>query len=334
MNKKFDLVSITNIVCLVIFSLFVLCSLAAQAAPEAEASVETASTIDIETKETKQERNFQFFERQVVIGKEDALKGVLTVPVTVEGRVPCIVLVHGVGRNDRNNTVGPNKPFMELAHKLASKGIAVLRYDKRTFAHPACTLNPEFGIEQETVNDAVEALEVSRLQEEIDPDQVFVAGHSMGGLVVSKIVQRDAKVAGVIILCSPGKKLMDTVKSTTNDAVASFMVAKSWEEIKEIEAPAELSQIGKRVFIAQGTTDEIVSSRDGMDPWRKAVENDSNESLSLSMYPGMNHFLLQLPNDGVSFVCPGQVPDQLVSDLSGWLQGVVRDQGVELVSKL
>lgn len=313
MTKKIDLIDVTRLIALAIFSFFVLCSLAAQAAPN----------------------NVQYFERQVEIGKENSLQGVITIPVTVDKKAPCIVLVHGVGRNDRNNTVGPNKPFMEIAHKLAAKGIAVLRYDKRTFAYPACTLNPEFGIEDETINDAVEAIEVCRMQEEIDPDQVFVAGHSMGGVVVSRVVAKDERIAGAIILCSPGRKIKDTATSEMSSAAASMMIAKSFEELKNIEAPAEIAQSGKKVFVAQGTTDEIVTARDGMQPWSEAIANDSNDNLSLSMYPGMNHFLLQLPNDGVSFMCPAQVNDQLVSDIFGWCNGIVNEQSnPELVSKL
>ncbi len=310
MTKRINLADITNLIALAIFSFFVLCSLAAQAAP------------------------VQIYERQVLIGKENALHGVITVPVVVEKKVPCVVLVHGVGRNDRNNTVGPNRPFMEIAHKLAAEGIAVIRYDKRTFAYPACTLNPEFGIEEETINDAVEAVEVARAQDEIDPDQVFVAGHSMGGVVVSRVVARDSRIAGAIILCSPGRKVQDIAKSHMSSAAASAMVAKSWEQLKDIEAPSEIVRAGKKVFVAQGTTDEIVTACDGIKPWTEAVETDSNDCLSLAMYPGMNHFMLQLPNDGVSFVCPGQVNEQLVSDLSGWLKRVVNEQSPALVSKL
>ena len=48
---------------------------------------------------------------------------------------PGVVLVHGSGPNDRDESIGPNKPFRDLAEGLASRGIAVLRYDKRTRTH-------------------------------------------------------------------------------------------------------------------------------------------------------------------------------------------------------
>jgi hypothetical protein len=43
--------------------------------------------------------------------------------------------VHGSGPNDRDSTVGANKIFRDLAEGLASAGIAVLRYDKRTYRY-------------------------------------------------------------------------------------------------------------------------------------------------------------------------------------------------------
>src|SRR5262249_18016279 len=60
------------------------------------------------------------------------LGGTLTIPVSLD-RSPGVVLVHGSGPQDRDETVGANKVFQDLAEGLASHGIEVLRYDKRTF---------------------------------------------------------------------------------------------------------------------------------------------------------------------------------------------------------
>ncbi|MDZ7606573.1 MAG: hypothetical protein U5K79_13515 [Cyclobacteriaceae bacterium] len=48
---------------------------------------------------------------------------------------PIVLFVHGSGPNDRDETIGPNKPFRDIAYGLAEKGIASLRYDKRTFVY-------------------------------------------------------------------------------------------------------------------------------------------------------------------------------------------------------
>ena len=78
-----------------------------------------------------------FAETDVTVGSgEWALPGTLTMP-TGAGPFPAIVLVHGSGPNDRDETVGANKPFKDLAAGLASRGVAVLRYDKRTKVYGA-----------------------------------------------------------------------------------------------------------------------------------------------------------------------------------------------------
>ena len=74
----------------------------------------------------------KFEEKDVVVGTgEWQLPGTLTLPKG-NGPFAAVVLVHGSGPNDRDETIGPNKPFKDLAWGLASQGIAVLRYDKRT----------------------------------------------------------------------------------------------------------------------------------------------------------------------------------------------------------
>ncbi|WP_235000391.1 alpha/beta hydrolase [Virgibacillus dakarensis] len=76
-----------------------------------------------------------FTEKEVVVGKGTfALPGTLSIPKG-EGPFPVVVLVQGSGASDRDERAYALKPFRDLAHGLASKGIAVLRYNKRTFEH-------------------------------------------------------------------------------------------------------------------------------------------------------------------------------------------------------
>ena len=76
-----------------------------------------------------------FTETEVTVGSAPwALPGTLSMP-TGNGPFPAVVLVAGSGPQDRDETIGPNAPLRDLAWGLASNGIAVLRYDKRTKAH-------------------------------------------------------------------------------------------------------------------------------------------------------------------------------------------------------
>jgi len=71
--------------------------------------------------------------------------------------VPIVVMVHGSGALDRDETVFSNKPFREIAEGLAARGIATLRYDKRTFVYR----QPVATMDDETILDALSAISVA-----------------------------------------------------------------------------------------------------------------------------------------------------------------------------
>ena len=154
-----------------------------------------------------------FVEREVQIGKgEWALPGTLTMPLG-DGPFPAVVLVHGSGPNDRDETIGPNKPFRDLAWGLASRGIAVLRYEKRTKQHGAklATFKGDFTVKQETIDDAVAAATLLRHTEKIASDKVFVLGHSLGGMLVPRIAAQDPAIAGFIIAAGTVRPLEEVI---------------------------------------------------------------------------------------------------------------------------
>ena len=103
-------------------------------------------------------------------------QGTLSRPVGA-GPFPAVVLVHGSGPNDRDSSFGPNKLFRDLAEGLASRGIAVLRYDKRTRTH-AGRVAPllDFTVKEEVVDDAVAAVKKMRETREFGPTACSCSG--------------------------------------------------------------------------------------------------------------------------------------------------------------
>jgi dienelactone hydrolase len=155
-----------------------------------------------------------FHEVEVTVGSgERALPATLSLPDGA-GPFPAVVLVHGSGPQDRDETIGPNRPFRDLAGGLASQGIAVLRYEKRTKVH-AGQITPELRVrmtvQEEVIDDALSAVQLLRQTPGIDPGSIYVLGHSLGATMAPRIGQQDPSIAGLIVMGGMTRPLEDTI---------------------------------------------------------------------------------------------------------------------------
>lgn len=147
-----------------------------------------------------------FNETSVVIGQAPwEIGGTLTLPVG-PGPFPAVAVVPGSGYADRDFTGLASKASRDLAWGLASQGVAVLRYDKRTLTHAlAFARQPSFTLDDEIVDDALAAVALLRQTPRIDPARVFVLGSSLGGWAAPRIAQRDPAIAGLILYSAPAE---------------------------------------------------------------------------------------------------------------------------------
>jgi hypothetical protein len=188
----------------------------------------------------------RFVEREVEVGKggEWPLGATLTIPKGT-GPFAAVILVHGSGPNDRDETIGPNKPFQDLAWGLASRGIAVLRYEKRTRIYgPKLVADPKFvsmTVREETIDDSLEAVLFLRTMDRIDQKRIFVLGHSLGGMLIPRIALagKDLGIAGFIIMAGLTNPLPETyLRQMTYllslDGETSAEDRKQLDEIKQL----------------------------------------------------------------------------------------------------
>ena len=169
------------------------------------------------------------------------LPGTLTVPKG-EGPFPAVVLIHGSGAIDRDETTGALKPFRDLAEGLAERGVAVYRFDKRTYVYPAeTTADRQFTPADESIKDAVNAVQLLAQQEQIDPERIFILGHSQGGQMIPAIAlaseKAPVKAFGFIMLASSPRHLAEGIRDEYN-YLCSVMT----------EVPAELQLEKDYVF--------------------------------------------------------------------------------------
>ncbi len=159
-----------------------------------------------------------FEELEVTVGSPGwPLPGILTLPKG-GGPFPALVLVHGSGPNDKDETIGPNKPFKDIAWGLAMKGIAVLRYEKRTrIFGPKLVADPGvasfFTVKEETIDDALAAIVFLKKADRIDPGRIFVLGHSLGGMLVPRIATagNGLGIGGYVVMAGLTRPIEETI---------------------------------------------------------------------------------------------------------------------------
>lgn len=138
------------------------------------------------------------------------LNGLLTLPENTDTPVPAVVFVHGSGSSNMDEKVGRLTPFKDLAEGLARHGIASVRYDKRSFAHGLKLLREKsvtITVREETIEDAILATEILKNDSRIDPDRVFVVGHSMGGMLAPRIDAEGGNYRGLVLMAGTPRKL-------------------------------------------------------------------------------------------------------------------------------
>lgn len=297
-----------------------------------------------------------YIERDLSIGADDrALPGTLTMPrrASVQAPVSAVVLVHGSGPLDRDETVGANRPFLDIARGLSERGIASLRYDKRTNARPQDFAGGDFDMDDETTDDAVAAIAALRAAPGIDPSRVYVLGHSQGGMLGPRIVARSAPVAGLILLAAPARPLLDILPEqnrylfgadgTIEPAEQAFLdelagkiaavrggaaiAAKDtplglpagyWRAFETIDPVADAQAITTPILLLQGGRDFQVVTADWQ-RWHAALADDPR--VTFKHYPALNH--LGIAGEGAGtlaeYQVAGHVDAQLVADIADWI---------------
>jgi uncharacterized protein len=127
------------------------------------------------------------------------LTGTLMLPDS-QGTFPGVLLIPGSGQVDRNENARKLaiNAFREISTDLAQKGFATLRYDKRGVGESQGDFW-KTGF-YDNVSDASTALHFLKFNEFIQPEHVFLLGHSEGAVIATRLAATGADVTGVILL--------------------------------------------------------------------------------------------------------------------------------------
>lgn len=299
-----------------------------------------------------------FVETEVMLGDgARALPATLTRP-RAGAPVAAVVFVHGSGPHDRDETIGPNKPFRDLAHGLAERGIASLRYEKRTKARPEDFASGDFDVDDEVVDDAAAAVRQLRATDGIDPARVFVAGHSLGALMAPRIAQRAPEAAGLVLLAAPARPIADiyieqieflaagdggvsdderakldierakaaAIATLTPDAPAADnllgLPARFWIDLRDYDPVAVAGTLPQPMLVLQGARDYQVTPTGDFARWKAAFTGDAR--VTLREFPGLNHLFIAgtgAPNPQ-EYLVEGHVDAGVIDAVADWIASV------------
>ncbi len=286
------------------------------------------------------------------------LPGILTLPKG-DGPFPAVVLVHGSGPNDRDETMMSLKPFRDLAEGLAERGIAVYRYDKRTYVYGIeMAADRQITLEEETIEDAVAAVRLLAGQESIDPGRIFVLGHSLGGNAIPAIAaalkDQPIQARGFIMMAASPRPLdvlmreqteflyallpeitaeqqaekdalfaeLDKLKdldALTDDDTVAGVYAPYWKWLAAYDIAGTAQAMTEPCLLLQGEEDYQVTMVD-FGIWKEALEGKDN--WRLISYPGLTHPFTpgQKSEGSAAYTRAEKVDTRVIEDIAGFIR--------------
>lgn len=268
----------------------------------------------------------RIIEEKVSVGENPwKLPGTLLIPES-DRPVPAVVLVQGSGSTNRDEHIYAVRPFRDIANALSARGIAVLRYDKRTYVYGAkITSSSSFRVltvEEEVIQDAIAAGRLLAADERIDANRVYIMGHSLGAMLAPRIVSESGDLFhGMILAAGTNKSLLEVLLRQARDA--DYLSRKQqadliedgeaiygmteeetkkakfnglyayyyWEMLQHPTAAELLEQLQRPTLIINGSRDIQVLETEGRDVWQQVLDMDAPW---LSCYwTDVNHLLMR-----------------------------------------
>jgi dienelactone hydrolase len=269
-----------------------------------------------------------------------------------------VVLLAGSGPLDRDETIGRNKPLKDIAWGLVTRGIAVIRFDKVTYAHPgelsqadAVTLNDEY------LPHARAALGLLREEPTVDARRIFLLGHSLGGTVAPRIAAAEPEVAGLIILAGGAAPLHWVIvrqtrylaslnpasepqaraaiealaekaravdspaltASTPADQLPLGVPASYWLDLRGYNPAQIAAELHTPMLILQGGRDYQSTVEDDLARWKAALEG--RPEVTIRVYPDHNHLFTPGagPPSPAEYEPAQHVDGDVINDIATWV---------------
>lgn len=203
---------------------------------------------------------------------------------------------------------------------------------------------------EETVNDALRAMDLLRTIPEVDSKRIFVLGHSQGGYMMPRIAKRATSLAGAIIFAGDTRSMPDLLETQlpylaslepeteasrkqleaalqqvakmrtvqAGDPPVMGMPAAYLLDLKGYDPAALMKSTALPLLILQGERDYQVTLKD-FEGWKTALQGRSNATFKT--YPALNHLFDS--GEGkpspAEYQKPGHVNAQVITDIAVWI---------------
>lgn len=297
-----------------------------------------------------------FKEEKINISEEFELEGLLTLPKNNK-KAPVVILVHGTGYFNADESVGENRPFADIAHSLAEQGIATVRYNERFYQYGNLADGSE-TVYTEAIDDACTAVKQLANDSRINTDKIFVAGHSLGGMVTPKIAELCPEVDGIISLAGSPRRLVDIgreqgiisikesplykteeerknaieyinyyfdlIENLTEDSneYLGQHSATFWRSTNNLDAKSSIEKLSIPMLILQGKDDfQVFADKDYVE-WQKLLNGRDN--CHFKLYDGLNHFFMKsngykIFDGNKEYLVPGHVDQRVLDDMAEFI---------------
>lgn len=251
------------------------------------------------------------------------LKGTLLIPSEINLK-KLVILLHGSGPQDRDETIGENKPFKDIAESLYQKGIASYRFDKRTYSNPE-TFTDKSTIDDEVVVDALNIIAHFKANADFKDYEIIVIGHSLGAYLLPRIASKSTQISKIVLLAGNARPLdqliaeqyaylsgenpseeaktevakvkeqiaylnsKDFNADSPKEKLPFHLPAAYWKSLKDYDPLADVQKVKVPILLLQGERDYQVTMTD-FNLWKKTLQK--NKKAKFISYPSLNHLFM------------------------------------------
>jgi len=284
-------------------------------------------------------------------------------PKPTAARMPAVILVGGLGRQDRDETLYGVPVFGYLAGALADAGYLVVRYDKRGVGQSGGRVE-HAGI-VEYADDVRGIVTWLRTRKDVDSNRIAVLTHGDGSAVGLTVAGREKKIRALGLLSAPGlpggafvleqqQQALARRNESETDRQAKIALqkrvvevvtsGKGWETLppdvrRQADSPwfkswllfdpaVAMQKIDQPVLVLNGAVDLQTppSHGDRLAAMASSRKGSAGAATQKVVIPGVNHLLVSGPGDVESSdsLPPSALSPEVVAAIVTWLNASVK----------